>query len=168
LLGDRLLPYEVEDVIGPLRKQITDGLYRLRLCGIDDIGGTKSSGLFESLLLDVDDDYSRCTGDARPTNSIEPDPSCTEDHDCVTGANVRSIQDRAGTRYYAAAEERSLGERKLLGYEGKLVFMDESLFGEAAQPEALEQANPIAAKARGIGRSAHRRLGMFALEGSPR
>jgi len=28
LLGDRLLPYEVEDVIGPLRKQITDGLYR--------------------------------------------------------------------------------------------------------------------------------------------
>src|SRR5260370_8425366 len=106
---------------------MTEGLYRLRLGGVNDVRSTKSLGLFESLLLNVDDDYSRCTGDARPTNSIEPDPSCTEDHDCVTGANVRSIQDRAGTRYYSPAEELSLGGRNLLGHEGNPVHVEQPL-----------------------------------------
>src|SRR4029077_8383168 len=43
----------------------------------------------------------------------------------------------------AAAEQRSLSERKLLGYDGKLVLMDERAFGEASQPEALEQGDPV-------------------------
>jgi hypothetical protein len=38
-----------------------------------------------------------------------------------------------------------LSERKLLGYDGKLVLVDKRAFGEAAQPEALKQASPIAA-----------------------
>ena len=43
------------------------------------------------------------------------------------------------------SEQRGLGERKLPGYDGELVLMDQRLFGEAAQPEPLEQASPIAA-----------------------
>src|SRR5260370_1183693 len=50
-----------------------------------------------------------------------------------------------GAGYNSAAEQRSLGERKLPGYDGKLVLVDERAFGEAAQPKALEQASPIAA-----------------------
>jgi hypothetical protein len=38
-----------------------------------------------------------------------------------------------------------LGKRKILGNDGKLVLVDECAFGEAAQPEALEQGNSIAA-----------------------
>jgi hypothetical protein len=38
-----------------------------------------------------------------------------------------------------------LSERNLLGYDGKLVLVDERAFGETAQPEPLEQADPIAA-----------------------
>ncbi len=83
------------------RQKITDGLDGFRLDGIDDVGGSESSGLVESLRLDVDDD--------------DPRSTC------------------------------GLGERKLLGYDGKLVFVDERAFGEAAQPEALEQSSPIAA-----------------------
>ncbi len=142
LLGDRFLPHEVEDVIRSSWQKVADGLDGFRLGGIDDVGGAKSSGLVESLRLDVDDDDPRSACDARPTNGIESNSSSAEDHDCVAGADVRRVQDRAGARYNAAAEERSLGERKLLGYEGKLVFVDERLFGEAAQPEALEQAQP--------------------------
>src|SRR4029077_11227669 len=57
-------------------------------------------------------------------------------------------------------------ERKLLGNDGELVLVDQRPFGKAAQPEALEQANPIAAEARGIGRPAQRRFRMSALEGA--
>jgi hypothetical protein len=38
-----------------------------------------------------------------------------------------------------------LGERELLGYDGKLVLVNERVFGEAAQPEALKQASTSAA-----------------------
>jgi hypothetical protein len=78
-------------------------------------------------------------------HGVELDASGAEDHDGVAGANIRRVQDGASARYNAAAERRSLGERKLLGYGGELVLADEGPFGEAAQSEALEEANPIAA-----------------------
>jgi hypothetical protein len=101
-------------------------------------------------------------------NGVEPHPSRAEDHNRVAGANVGRVQDGAGARYNSAAEQRSLSERKLLRYDGKLVLMDERAFGETTQPEPLEQASPIAAQARGIGCSAQCRLRMSALEGAAR
>src|SRR5689334_10210016 len=115
-----------------------------------------TDGLVESLRLDVDNNDPRSSCDARPTNGIEPNTSSTEDHDCVPGTNIRGVQDRAGARYNAAAEQRSLGERKLLGHDGELVFVDERAFGEAAQPKALKQADAVATQARGIGGPAQR------------
>jgi hypothetical protein len=44
--------------------------------------------------------------------------------------------------------------------------MDKRSFGKAAQPEALEQADPIPSQTRGIGRSAQRRLRVSALKGA--
>jgi hypothetical protein len=46
--------------------------------------------------------------------------------------------------------------------------VDESLFGESTKPEALKQANSIAAQTRGIGGSAQCRLRMSALERAAR
>jgi hypothetical protein len=145
LLSHQFLPHKVEDMIGSVRQKITDGVDGIRLKGVDNIGGSEASGLVESLLLDVDDDDPRSAGDARATHCIEANASGAEDHDSVAGANVSRVQDGTGTGHNAAAEQRSLGERKLLGYDGELVLVDERLFSEAAQPEALEQANPIAA-----------------------
>ncbi len=54
------------------------------------------------------------------------------------------------------------------GHDRELVLVDERPFGEAAQPEPLEQANPVAAQTRGIGGPAQRRLRMLALEGAAR
>ena len=53
----------------------------------------------------------------------------------------------------AAAEESSLGERKFLGYDGELVFVDQRAFGEAAQTKALEKGRAVTAQAWGIARS---------------
>src|SRR5258708_24643083 len=113
--------------------------------GMDEVGGTKWPGLVESLRLEVDDDDPRRACDARCTNGIEPNSSGAEDHDRVPGANVCGVQDGTGAGYNSAAQQRSLRERKLLGYDGKLVLVDERAFGETAQPEPLEQASPIAA-----------------------
>jgi hypothetical protein len=55
-----------------------------------------------------------------------------------------------------------------LEHRGELVLVDERLFGEAAQPEALVQAGPVSGQARCISRSAYCRLRMFALEGPAR
>ena len=44
--------------------------------------------------------------------------------------------------------------------------MDKRAFGEAAKPEALEQANAIAAQTRRIGRPSQRRFRVLALEGA--
>jgi len=145
LLGDRFLPHEVENMVGSSRQKITGDFNRFRLAGVDYVGGAESSGLIKSLRLDVDDDDPRCSSNTRSTNGVEPNSSGAEDHDRVAGGNVGRVQDRSGAGYDSASEQRSLGERKLLGYEGQLVLVDERPFSEAAQPEALEQANPIAA-----------------------
>jgi hypothetical protein len=145
LLGYRLEPYEVENVISSSRKEIADGLDVFRFLGVDDVGGAESLGLVESFRLDVDDDDPRSASNARSTNGVEPNSSGAENHDRVAGANVCGVQDGTGAGYNSAAEKRGLGERKLLGYDGKLVLVDECAFREAAQPEALEQASPIAA-----------------------
>src|SRR5260370_33663695 len=168
LLGDRLEPYEVEDVICSFRQKIADGLDGLSFCGIDDVGGTKSQGLVESLRLEVDDDDPRRACDARSTNGIEPNSSGAEDHDRVPGANVCGVQDGTGAGYNSAAKQRSLRERKLLGYDGKLVLVDERAFSIASQPKALEQGSPIAAQPRSVRRSAHRPLRMASLNDTTR
>jgi hypothetical protein len=139
------LPHEVEDVICSFGQKITDGFDGLCFCGIDDVGGAESSGLVESLRLEVDGDDPRSACDARPTNGIEPNSSGAEDHDRVPGADVCGVQDGTGAGYNSAAEQRSLGERKLLGYDGELVLVDERAFGKPSQPEALKQASSIAA-----------------------
>jgi hypothetical protein len=99
---------------------------------------------------------------------IESHASGAEDHDCVAGGNARGIQDSAGTRNNAAAEQRRLGERLFLGYTGKLVLMNKRPFCKAPQPETLKQANTFAAQPWGIGRPAEGRLGTSALEGAAR
>jgi hypothetical protein len=138
------------------RQKVAHGLDGFRLGGVNYVAGAESSGLVESLRLDVDDDDPRRACDARPTNGIEPNSSGAEDHDRVPRANVCGVQDGTGAGYNSAAEQRGLGERKLLRYDGKLVLVDERAFSETAQPEPLEQASPIAAQTRGIGRSAQR------------
>ena len=152
-------------MVGSFLQKIADGLHRLRLCGVDDVGGAEAPGLVESLLLDVDDDDPGRAREARAAYRIEPNASGAEDHDRVAGAYVSRVQDGTRARYNATAEQRSLSEWKLLGHGGELILVDERLFGEAAQPEALKQANPISGQTRGIGRSAHCRLRMSALEG---
>jgi len=98
----------------------------------DDVSGAKSPGLIKSFGLDVDNDNPGSSRDARPTNRIEPNSSSTEYHHRVASADIRGIQDRAGPGHNPAAEERSLSERKLFGYEGKLVLVDKRLFGKPA------------------------------------
>ncbi len=102
---------------------------------------------------------------ARAVDGVEPDASGSEDHDSVAGADVSGVQDGAGASHNAAAEQRSLGERKLRGYDRELVLVDERLFGETSEPEALKQTSPVSGQARGIGRPAQRRLWVFALVG---
>jgi hypothetical protein len=109
-----------------------------------------------------------CAREARAANRIEPDAAGAEDHDCLAGADVGGIQDGTSARHNAAAEQRCLGERKLLGHRGELVLVDERLFGEASQSKALVQAGPVSGQARCISRSAYRRRRMFALEGPAR
>src|SRR5262249_29216785 len=106
------------------------------------------------LRLDVDDDDPRRASDPCATDGIEPNASGPEDHHRVAGPDVGGVQDGAGASDHAAAEQRSLGERQLLGYDGKLVLVNERLLGEAPEPKAVEQADPIAAEARCIGRTA--------------
>ena len=89
-----------------------------------------------------------------PLTALSPTPPAPKDGDRFAGAYIRGVQDRTGARYTAAAEESSLGERKSLGYDGELVFVDQRAFGEAAQPKALENSGAVTAQARGIGRSA--------------
>ena len=141
-------PTKSKDVVGSFRQKIADGLHRRRLCGVDDVGGTEAPGLIESLLLDIDDDDPRRAREARAANRIESHAASAEDHDRLAGADVGGVQDGTGARHNAAAEQRCLGERKLLGHDGELVLVNEGLFGEAAQPEALEQAGPISGQAR--------------------
>src|SRR5258706_16239376 len=101
--------------------------------------------LFRSLRLNVDDHDPRCAGDARTANGIEPDAAGAEDHDRVARAHVGGVQDGARTGDNAAAEQRRLGERHILRQEGELIFMDKRAFGKAAEPQALKQANAMAA-----------------------
>jgi hypothetical protein len=75
---------------------------------------------------------------ARTAYGIEPNPSDTKDHDGITGAHVRAIQDRASARYNAATEQRGLGKGNLVRDYSELVFMDQRLFGKTTQPETLE------------------------------
>src|SRR5260370_36876594 len=129
LLGHRLQPNEVKYVIGSFRQEIADGLDRFRLRGVDDVGGAKSSGLVESLRLNIDDDDPRRTGDARSAHAIQPNATGADDDDGVASIDMSGVQDGTCTRYNAAAEQRSLGERKLLGNDGELVLVDERPFG---------------------------------------
>jgi len=141
-------------VISSYREEIADGLYRVRFRGVYDLSRTESSGLVEALRLDVNNNDPRRSSDARAADSVEPNPSCAEDDDRVPSAYLRGVQDRTSARYTAAAEESSLGERKFLGYDGELVFVDQRAFGEAAQPKALEKGGAVTAQAWGIARSA--------------
>ena len=116
--------------------------------------------------LNVDDHDPRRAGDARAANGIEPDASGTEDHDRVAGAHVSGVQDGARTGDNAAAQQRRLGEGHLLRQKRELVFVDKRAFGEAAEPQALEQANAMAAQTRRIGRPPQRRFRVLALKGA--
>src|ERR1700720_459938 len=102
-------------MISSSRQKVAYGLDGFRLGGVNDVSGTKSPGRVKSFRLDVDDDDPRSSCDARSTNGIESNPSSTEYHHGVASADVRCVQDRASACYNAAAEERSLGERKLPG-----------------------------------------------------
>ena len=77
-------------------------------------------------------------GEARASYGIEPNASGAEDHDRLAGANIGGVQDGARASYNAAAEQRCLSEWKVLGHYRELILVDERLFGEAAEPEALE------------------------------
>src|SRR4029077_14804235 len=87
-----------------------------------------------------------------------------EDHHGVAGVNASGVQDGSGPGYDPAAEQRRLSERQCGGYDRELVFVDQCPFGETAEAESLEQTKPVAAQARGVARSAQRRLGMPALK----
>src|SRR5579862_6387529 len=95
LLGYRLQPYEVEDVIGSSWQKIPHRFNRLRFCGIDDVGGTESSCRVQPLRLDVDGDYPRGASDARAADCIKPDASGPDDHNRIAGAHIGGVQDRA-------------------------------------------------------------------------
>src|ERR1700759_41101 len=94
--------------------------------------------------------------------------SSAENHGAVAGGNTRSIQNSAGARDDAAAQQRCLGEGHLLGHNGELVLMDQCPFGKATQAKTLKQANPITTHTRGIRWAAERRLGTSALKGATR
>ena len=81
----------------------------------------------------------------RATYGVETNPSGSKDHNSVAGADVCGIQDGTGASHYAAAEQRSLGERELLRHYGELVLMNERGFSEAAEAKALKQTDPNAA-----------------------
>ncbi len=82
-----------------------------------------------------------------PLTALSPTPPAPK-ITTVAGADVRRVQNGTCASHNAAAEQRCLGERKLLLYDRELILVNESLFGEAAQPEALEQAGPISGQAR--------------------
>ena len=103
------------------------------------------AGRFERFRLNVDDHNPRRAGEARAADGIEPDAAGAEDHDRFARAARRGVQDGARTRDNAAAEQRRLGERHLLRQKRELIFVDERAFGKAAEPQALKQANAIAA-----------------------
>jgi hypothetical protein len=120
--------------------------------------------LLKPLRLDVDDDNLRGAGDARANDGVEPYTAGAEDDDCVAGAHVGGVQDGTSARDDPAAKQRRLGEREFPRYDSELILVDEGLFREAAQPEALEHRDRIAAQARGIGPPTQCRLGMSALK----
>jgi hypothetical protein len=167
-LGHRFHADEVEDVVGPSRQEVADGLDGFGLRGVDDIGRAESAGGIESLVLDVDDDDPRRPRDARAADGVEPDPTGA-DHDYgIARADVRGVQDRACARDHAAAKQCGLRERKRLGYDDKLVLVDQHTLGEARKPEALVQRRAQAAEPRRFCRSTERRIGVAALKGAPR
>jgi hypothetical protein len=168
LLGHLLQSHEVEDVVGSSRQQIAYCLDGLRLLGVDYVSRPESFGCLEPFRMDVDHDDPQRAGDARATHGIEPNASGAEDYYAVAGGNTCGIQDSAGARYNAAAEQCRLSEWELLRHDRELIFMDQRPFGKAAQSETLKQANPLAAQARGIRGPAERRLGTSALEGAAR
>jgi hypothetical protein len=100
-----------------------------------------------------------------PLTALSPTPPAPK-ITTVAGADVRRVQNGPCASHNTAAEQRSLGERKLLRHDGELVLMDKRPFGKTAQPEALEQACPISGQARSVGRSAQRRVRAPALEGA--
>jgi hypothetical protein len=111
----------------------------------NDIGRAEPLRGLQPLRLNVDDHNPRCTGDARTADGVEPNTTGTEDHDAIARAHVSGVQDGARAGHNAATEQRRLGERHILRQKCELIFMDQRAFGKAAEPQALEQANAMAA-----------------------
>ena len=89
-------------------------------------------------MLNIDDDESLIASQARTAHRVEADAARAEDHDRLTGLDVRGVQDGTRASDDPAAEQGRLGERHRVRYDRELVFVNEGLFGEAAQPEALK------------------------------
>jgi hypothetical protein len=145
LLGHRFQAYEVENVVSASGEESADGFDRFGFGGVNDIGCAEPLRSLQPIWLNVDDHNPRRAGYARTADGVEPNTTGTEDNDGVASAHVSSVQDGARAGDNAAAEQRRLGERHILRQKGELIFMDERAFGKAAEPQALEQANAMAA-----------------------
>jgi hypothetical protein len=97
-------PHEVKDVVGAPRQKTADGLDRLGLRGINDIGRAELFGRFQLLRLDVDSHDPGFAGNESTTYGIKPDASGAENDNRVAGAHLRGVQDGDGARDNAAAE----------------------------------------------------------------
>jgi hypothetical protein len=80
-----------------------------------------------------------------PLMALSPTPPAPKITTVVPRAHLSGVQDGASTGDNAAAEQRRLGERHILRQKGELIFMDKRAFGKAAEPQALKQANAMAA-----------------------
>ena len=115
LLRHRFQTDEVENVVGASGEERADGFDRFGFGGVNDIGCAEPLPRLQPLWLNVDDDNPRRAGDARTTDGVKPNATGAEDHDRVAGAHIGNVQDRARAGDNAAAEQRRLGERHILG-----------------------------------------------------
>src|SRR6202035_1832424 len=105
MFGHGFCPNEIEDVIGASWQKTADGLDRVGLRGVNDIGRTKSFCSLQPLRLNVDHHDPRCTGEARTAYSVKADATGADNDNSIASADLSGVEDGAGPRHHAATEQ---------------------------------------------------------------
>jgi hypothetical protein len=146
LLGHRLQSHKVKDVIGTSgRRSRTASTGLLFVESMTSVAPNRRAAS-SRFCLDVDDNDPRSAGYARATNGIEPDPPAPKITTVSPALTFAVFKTEPAPVTTPQPSKRSLGEGNLLWNDSELVLVDERPFGKTAQPETLEQANPLRLK----------------------
>ena len=104
------------------------------------VGGAEFARGGEFFLSHIDGDDARSAGDPGTLDGVQSDPAGTDDDDDLTGAHICGVDDCADAGGDAARQQAGRGHRHVVGNRCDLGLVNDDLFGEGTDRQALFKA----------------------------